>query len=152
MSYFQHSNPSSRASSIHQVQHHHLTSELSPQSSSLSSQRDPFVDPRLSLDSHSTGGDPFRSQSPYDSSTSRDSSHERRPALPSRPSEVQRQLTSALEEELDTEAGLRTPRAEQPPRVTQRRSVSGSSTGSKKEPGLWSQFQSGASSLILFEV
>ncbi|ORY73583.1 hypothetical protein BCR35DRAFT_307011 [Leucosporidium creatinivorum] len=141
--YFQHTSaPSSRASSLHAPPSHLTSSELSP----ASSRRDPFIDPRLSLDSYSTGGDPFRSDVSHDS-RSRDSSHSReRPALPSRPSEVQRQLASALEEELDVEdLGSRTPMAEVPPKPA-RRSASSSSSGGKKEKdkdSFWAQFQSG---------
>lgn len=136
--------PSSRASSLRAPRQH--LSDLSPATSNFS---DPFVDPRLSLDSRSTG-DPFGGGGGGSyTSGSRDSSHsrERPPMPPSRPSEVQRQLQGALEDELDVdEVGSRTPVAEVPPgrRVA---SNSSSSSAGKSKDGFWAQFQSGELSL-----
>jgi hypothetical protein len=62
---------------------------------------------------------------------------------------VQRQLASALEEELDVEElGTRTPMAEVPPKPA-RRSASSSSGGKKEKDkySFWAQFQTGERSL-----
>lgn len=125
----------------HSVDSHPSAASVDSRGPSLDSARnDPFVDPRLSLDSwttNTTGS--TQNRNPFGS---RDSSHEfTRPALPaSRPSEVQRQLQTAFEDELPPPDVEEIQRARDTPPGRplsgfSMRSASGKSSSSGKEGG-----------------